>query len=52
MEDWKSIEESFASNATIPNDKTFDEIEKTISTIARFWTEQKITPFDFPLPAE
>jgi hypothetical protein len=51
-EDWKSIEESFESDSIIPTDKTFDEIEKTISTIARFWTEQKITPFEFPLPAQ
>jgi hypothetical protein len=49
-EDWEDTKEAYNNDKIIPDDISFDAVEKTLAVIVSFWTKIGIIPFKFDLP--
>ncbi len=49
FEDWSKIEGLYSKTPIIPADILFNEVEKSILAISRYWKKKGIIPFSFPL---
>lgn len=52
IEDWRTTLSTYEQDAIIPQDLSFEEVEKALFRIVERWKGMGIIPFEFPLPGE
>jgi hypothetical protein len=50
LEGWPETREFYQKNPTIPDDLTFEDVERSVASIFSYWQEIRVIPFSFPLP--
>ncbi len=50
QENWQQTQEFYENDPTIPDDVSFDEVNKAISEIMDFFSKKGLTPFTYTLP--